>query len=954
MVDKVFMRAFLLFTLFSILFLSTHLAAADKPGYLVHRTGDLILYFSTDLDPRLIPYLIEKTELAEQFLFSLYGWKADRRIPLVFDRETDESNGWSQVYQRDGIRLLLYPPEELSVLATHKDYALNLIVHELTHSFQIGLTSGVPKWINYLFGNLFYPAQLSPGWLLEGVAVYSESSVDGTGRLHSPLWRAWFDSFFRKGNELTLGELSGSNDHWMGGHIPYLYGTFFYDFLFRRHGAEKTARFFDELGDNVLPFLHDWEAKELFGETFWTMYQAFLKSNRERIFERTAAAQAPNETGLRYRDIAVDLSRGDRYVYLGNRQGERAIYAYDGKEQERLFAPPETVHFAAAPDGRYLLTIPYRSDPDRLRTELFLFDTAAGTIRRLLPGESALYPFFLPDGDIACFTATDGLIDLRLFDGDGGETRRYDLAAFDSVHTPSADPAGSRIVFTGNLRGNGKDIFLLDIATGAVNRIPLEGDQYGASFAGPQELLFSSAEGDRVAPFLLDLTSGALQRLHEPINLALYPKIIGGRLFFVGFDNDGYFPAWTTPNPVAAGDIDPATIAAIAAGAPPQAATAPILTRSSGWEGLWPTLILPDYSGGMHSQRIGITLFAEADTGRRGYSLYFGKTFDATDRYETGFAYRDDDILPNFHWQAYYGWHRETFGNPEERTYPGSAHDFRTSISTTIPFNTLFYLGPARAVKIGHSLSASVGFHLREERVENDWNDPTILPYDAGESYEMQLGASYNLYLSFSPGSYLLFSEMDGSALRLPATLTRDLMYGASLLTLSPSLTGSYLFGKAGKVGLISRHSLYAAFLSDASYAVGGEEKGIELQSIDAFIYGYSSNVTVRGYRPEAMTGSLIYFANTELRYHIFAIEQGLGLFPIMLKNLQGALFVDIGASSGERDRAGEPFIASAGAEVKLLTQWWYHVPLMFKLGIAHGLTKNGVLNVYFSLGNSF
>ncbi len=209
------MRTF--FTAIGVLvFCSCLLGAAESPRYLVYRSGNLVLYFSRDLEPRLIPYLIEKTEQAERFLFALYGWQVDRRIPLVFDREYDDANGWSQVYRKDAIRLLMFPPEEFSVLANHKDYALNLIVHELTHSLQIGLVSGVPKWINYLFGNLLFPAQASPGWLLEGAAVYSESAIDGTGRLRFPLWRAWFDSFFQKGNVIPLSGISGSTDHWMG------------------------------------------------------------------------------------------------------------------------------------------------------------------------------------------------------------------------------------------------------------------------------------------------------------------------------------------------------------------------------------------------------------------------------------------------------------------------------------------------------------------------------------------------------------------------------------------------------------------------------------------------------------------------------------------------------------------------------------------------------------------
>ncbi|HOW51528.1 MAG TPA: hypothetical protein PLV42_05725 [bacterium] len=947
------MRVIFFLIAFLLLCVTKPLTATDKPGYLVYRTGNLILYFSTDIDERLIPYLIEKTELAEQFLISLYGWKADRRIPLVFDRETDEANGWSSVYMKDGIRLLLYPPEEFSPLANHKDYALNLVVHELTHSLQIGLVSGVPKWINYVFGNLFYPAQLSPGWLLEGVTVYSESAIDGTGRLHSPLWRAWFESFFRKGNELTLGELSGANDHWMGGHIPYLYGTFFYDFLMRRHGPENMALFFDELSDNVIPFLIEYEARKIFDESLWSGYQEFLRETRERLFERTTEAQAPFETGLRYSEIAVDRSRPGHYAYYGRRQGENAIYEFDGKETKRIFTPPGALHFST--DGtRHLATITVRADADRIRSDLFLFDTERGEIARITQGESVLYPFFLPDGRIACFVTTNGLIALRIYNREHRSFTAYDLAAFDAVHTPAVDPAGERILFTGNLRGADKDLFLLDIATGAVSRLTMPGNQYSAVFAAHDSILFSTDEGERIVPLMLDLASGTLMRLYEPISIALYPQIIDDRLFFVGFDNDGYFPAWVPLRTVEMGMLPTPLFVPFAADAAPARAETPELTPSNGWEGMWPSVIIPDYSAGLYAQKLGFTLFAEADTGRRGYEVSFGKVFDPSDKYEVRLFYRDNDIMPEFRWQISYGWYRVTFGDEESHTYPGWIHDLRTSASTAMNFNTLFYLDRTHAYKVGHSLSTSIGFRMLKEGVRNDYGDPTTFPYLAGEYHNLQMGAAYSLRFGFSPGSYLLFSDMDATTLRLPVTLVRDLLYGDSLLTMSPSFTYSYLFDHTGKVGLITRHSLYAAFLSDARYAVGGEEKDAELENIDTFIYGYSSDVTVRGYRPAALTGNILYFSNNELRFHIFSIEQGLGLLPLMIKNLQGALFVDIGTASGDPDLPEIPFIASTGAEIKLLTYWWYRVPLMFKLGLAHGLTKEGVLNVYFSLGNSF
>ena len=154
---------FFFIILIALSFLSS-LHAADKPRYLVYRSGNLVLYFSQDLDPRLLPYFIEKAELAERFLFSLYGWKVERRIPIVFDREIDDANGWSQVYQKDGIRLLIYPPDEFSVLADHKDYALNLVVHELTHSLQIGLQAKAA--VEKLRSNAHWDLQVNRGLFL--------------------------------------------------------------------------------------------------------------------------------------------------------------------------------------------------------------------------------------------------------------------------------------------------------------------------------------------------------------------------------------------------------------------------------------------------------------------------------------------------------------------------------------------------------------------------------------------------------------------------------------------------------------------------------------------------------------------------------------------------------------------------------------------------------------------
>ncbi len=946
------MRAFLLLILLSVVSLSTYLTAADKPGYLVHRTGNLILYFSRDLDPALIPYLIEKTEEAEQFLFALYGWRAERRIPIVFDREYDDANGWSQVYQKDVVRLLLFPPEEFSVLANHRDYVLNLIVHELTHSLQIGLVSGVPRWINYLFGNLLFPAQASPGWLLEGVTVYSESTIDGSGRLHFPLWRAWLDSFFQKGNVLSLGEISGSTDHWMGGHIPYLYGTFFYEFLVREYGTGKLARFFDELSDNVIPFLEDVEANRIFGEYLWQSYRRFLDERRDRLFTRQKTAQEPSEAGARSSEIVVDTARSDRYVYLAERQGSRAVYAFDGRREERLFVVPNARQFATSADGRYLFVVPLRTDQDRVRTTLILVDRAQRNIARVAFGESATYPFFLPDG-FGVITVTDGIITFRFYDREGREHRRIPLPMLDTAHGPALSPTHDELVFTGNLRGSDKDLFFFSLRDGRLTRLALPGNQYSASFDADGRVLFSSDDGDRIVPFLLDRPKNTVARLFEPFFTALYPRRIGEKLFFVGFDNDGYYPAWTS--------FAPAEETALPAGALTEVAEKERteerslkLETAHGWEGMWPSVLVPDYRASLHMQKLGATLLGESDTGRRGYSLYFGKVFDASDRYEARAQYYDRDFMPNFRWQASYFWYRGTYGDPEVQTYPGTLQEFDTSVSTAIHFDSLLMLGETRLYRLGHSFSTSLGIRLRDETVFNDHTDPTVFPYAAHDGYSLRLGGSYNLFLDFSPGSYLLFSSMDQSALRVPVSFSREVHNGLTLLTITPSVTYSYLFGASGKAGIVTRHQFYTSFLRDSRFSIGGEETQIDLANLDYFIYGYAPSVTVRGYGDEALAAKHLYFSNTELRYHVLAIEQGLGLVPLMIKNLQGAVFFDMGAGLADVDPEKERFIAGVGTELKLLTYWWYRVPLLFTLGAAHGLSGKGKLTIYFSMGNSF
>ena len=257
----------LIFSTICLLFLFT-LFAEEAVTFSKYETEHQILYFSSNLDPSVIDRLIADAERSEEFIKALYGWVPKKKIAVVYDRETDTANGWSNAFMKNSIFLYIYPPERYSTLSSYKNWEFGLHVHEYTHSTQIGQARGFPRVMNLIFGDFYFIGGTVPTWMIEGAAVYSESVSEGKGRLNSPLYKKYLYSFFDAGTELKLGELSGVTDHWLGGNLPYLYGTFFYAYLINHVGADGMKRFFEELSDDFFPILMTRAGKMAF---YWSL-----------------------------------------------------------------------------------------------------------------------------------------------------------------------------------------------------------------------------------------------------------------------------------------------------------------------------------------------------------------------------------------------------------------------------------------------------------------------------------------------------------------------------------------------------------------------------------------------------------------------------------------------------------------------------------------------------------
>ena len=936
----------LITTFFLILFFTMGVHALEKVTFSKYETEYQILYFSSNLNRSVIPRLIRQAKRSEEFLKALYGWVPDEKIVVVYDRETDTANGWSRSYLKKTIFLYTYPPDRYSELSSYASWEQGLHVHEYTHSLQIGNTKGFPKYFNMIFGNLYFPGGMIPVWALEGAAVYSESLISGKGRLHSPLYKSYFDSFLLKGNELSLGELSGVSDHWMGGGLPYLFGTFFYSYIIEKTGKDKAAAFFEELSDDVIPFMANIAARRTLGSSLSTLYDDFIKENRKRVLGKKVKSDGIFGAKERFTFTYVDLN-ADSYIFSGSSIGRRKIYRYRKDKLEKIFSPPSLSTFSM---GAEKILVPLKiSHEDRyVREELFIIDKVKKEVTKMTENGSVLEAVFGPDDDIFFSSYRDGINRISRMGGNGKVKQEWEFKELDSIYSLSFSKSG-KLVFTGNLYDSEKNIFLFDINSGELTEIKIDGDQYSVYFHSEKELVFSSELGDRIVPMSLDLETKEIHQLYEPELMTLFPKVIGDELYFIAFDNDGYFPAHFPVNRKLYKKLPAGLITKVDRKRDLEYGYS--LKKAKFYEGMAPSLMIPDYYGSMQSHTIGLSIFGQSNDEERYYSLYYSKTFGGSNRHYASVDYFDRAVWPGF--RTYFSYSRES--GKTGSNYPADidVDRFNTGVSLSSSYQHPAFTRPTRVLKLSHTVTASFGLSAFNATVENN-SDPLEITPEVNDNVSLKSAFSYGFSFSFNPGSYLLASEMNSFRVSLPVSISKSVMNDTKYMSFSPRATFSFLILRNGKLGLVSKHSLYMRFFSDSYYLIGGDELDIDILDLNTFIYGGSSNVTVRGYEHGAAGGKHVYFMNNELRFHLLSIERGFGLIPLMLKNLQGSLFCDYGVGSKDINIFNKKFIASVGAEVKLSTYWWYRVPIIFTLGAAYGLTDSGRFNLYFSLGNSF
>ena len=106
-------------------------------------------------------------------------------IDLVIADNVDFTNGYATPFPTNRIVIYTHPPVSASSLRFYDEWSALVITHELVHIFQLDRARGWWGFAQRIFGRSppLMPNLYTPSWLAEGLAVYYESRLTGSGRL---------------------------------------------------------------------------------------------------------------------------------------------------------------------------------------------------------------------------------------------------------------------------------------------------------------------------------------------------------------------------------------------------------------------------------------------------------------------------------------------------------------------------------------------------------------------------------------------------------------------------------------------------------------------------------------------------------------------------------------------------------------------------------------------------
>ncbi len=928
-------------------------------------------------------------EAAHEQMVPLLAAQPRRKTQVVLSDDTDSANGSATASLRPRIWLLAPPPDDLSVLGDYDDYVFLLVAHEYVHVLHLGLVSGVPSWLNWIFGDLWTPNGVHPRFFTEGLATYHESQLTSAGRIRSAIFDMYLRADVLDDRVLPLSRLTSGTLLWPRGTAAYLYGGRMLAWLAETRGDEAVQAYIHAYGRNLIPYFIDHDLRQSAGVDFNDLWEEWVDALRLRYREQMEVIRSRGPiTEPRLRTSFGEQTGAPRFSHEGNRlyyvestsHGRPRLRALDvgdgGDRAIRELGASGTI--APLPDSRdVLLARPEFHGSWRIYSDLFLVSEDGE--RRLSEGLRASEPDVDPAGAFAYFVRRDrgrtALFRLPL-DGDHRSELVYQPPDGAVVYTPRVSPDGAWLAFSQSRPGGGRDILVIPAApvrhsppreaeassslalrakpspgvlsppalsvavTGGGTPILLTND--GATDLDPSwmpdggAVIFAS---DRSGVFNLYAVPfsrpGELTRLTNVVTGAFQPDV----------SPDGQWLAWTTYGSggfdVAAiefASLSPTPAEPFVSDRPPaiprdEGAIYPI-RRYAPLETLGPQSWFPYLGSDRAGTILGATLAGSDVVGRHAWTLAAGYGIDSQQaEAAASYRYAGSRLQPTLAGGSSF---RSTPGFPLGTTERNSA----ASLGVSWPWSTT-----RSSQSLGLAYQATYFAPL-------DAPVPSFQPRP-GLATELQL--SWQLGTAEQPAESV--SPEDGVAVWVfgragSPHLGGDYEYAALDLSAAAYLrvpwTRHHVLLLSGRAGLGT-----GELGERRLYGLGGPQLRNPL--IDLLFTGQLlGSGALRGYVPGAFVGSHLLLGTVEYRFPLLWIDRSPGTLPVYVGKLAAAIFADAGNAFDEWEALR--LHPSVGAELRLGVDLGWGFAGSIRLGHAYGFDAGplGGHRPYLGVGASF
>ena len=115
----------------------------------------------------------------------------------------------------------------------------------------------------------------------------------------------------------------------------------------------------------------------------------------------------------------------------------------------------------------------------------------------------------------------------------------------------------------------------------------------------------------------------------------------------------------------------------------------------------------------------------------------------------------------------------------------------------------------------------------------------------------------------------------------------------------------------------------------------------------------------LRGYFPASVSGNSFYLGSVEYRMPLVWLDRGFNTYPLFLRYMSAAVFVDVGNAFDEFYNIGRRPLLGMGAELKtsIVISWGQGLTLRTGYGfspLGDGIPLGALEGFYFWLGSSF